>query len=154
MFAAVFKARQALGPDSTMDEALEKAKCPRELWDQIATARLTAIPLDSVGPDSDNDARSFHESIADPASLEDPIDNRQERDEMRLAVMDSLAFVNNTNAQFVLKAHYGLCGMEPKNLKQIGDQLGISRERARQLKEIGLNQLRLQARRDQRLQVA
>ena len=155
MLAAVVKARHALGPNATLDDALKQAKCSPELWDQIAMARMAPTPLDApAGYNDGTGAKLVHEAIADPASLEDPIDNRQERDEMRLAVMDSLAFVNNTNAQFVLKAHYGLCGMEPKNLKQIGDQLGISRERARQLKEIGLNQLRLQARRDQRLQVA
>jgi len=154
MLAAVVKARQALGPNATLDDALKQAKCSPQLWDQIATARMTATPLDAPAGHDDGDGRQLHETIADPVSLEDPIDNRQEREEMRLAAMDSLELVSNEKAQFVLKAHYGLCGMEPKNLKDIGDQLGLSRERIRQLKEAGLNQLRLRARHDHRLQAA
>ena len=154
MIAAVLKARQRLGPDSTLSDALDAAKCPKQMWDQIAMARMRAIPLDSPAGRDDTEGKQLHETIPDPASLSDPLDNRDLRNEMRDVLLDALPHVGNTNAQFVLKAHYGLCGMEPKNLQQIGEQLGVSRERARQLKEIGLNQLRLNARHDPRWQAA
>ena len=43
---------------------------------------------------------------------------------------------------FVIRAYYGLQGKEPQTLQAIGDQLGLTRERVRQLREEALVWLR------------
>lgn len=42
----------------------------------------------------------------------------------------------------VLELFFGLAGNEPHNLAQIGLEMGLSREPARQIKEEALNRLR------------
>jgi RNA polymerase sigma factor (sigma-70 family) len=47
--------------------------------------------------------------------------------------------------QTVLRSHFGLGGTAPRTLKQIGAELGVSAERARQLEERALDALRAAA---------
>jgi RNA polymerase primary sigma factor len=41
----------------------------------------------------------------------------------------------------VIRLRFGLDGEQPKTLKEIGDQLGLTRERVRQLERQGLARL-------------
>lgn len=145
VLAAVAKARQALGPGATLDDTLKQANCSPQAWDQIAMARMAPVSLDApAGYDDGTGAKLIHEAIADPASLEDPL--RLSNEARLRAVHEAIERIPHRTAQFVLKAHYGLCG-EPRDMQSIGKELGLSRERVRQLKEKGLNQLRLQVHR-------
>ena len=47
--------------------------------------------------------------------------------------------------KFVLQARFGLSGELPKTLEEVGEQLGITRERVRQLESRALRELRLVA---------
>src|SRR5262249_30981452 len=44
--------------------------------------------------------------------------------------------------RYVLELRFGLAGDEPKTLAEIGDWLGVTRERARQIQEGALRELR------------
>jgi RNA polymerase primary sigma factor len=44
----------------------------------------------------------------------------------------------------VLRLRFGLTGEEPMTLKQVGEHLGITRERVRQIEHNGLRRLREQ----------
>ncbi len=46
--------------------------------------------------------------------------------------------------QRVLSLRYGLDGGTPRQLHEIGDELGVSRERARQIEQAAFKQLRQQ----------
>jgi DNA-directed RNA polymerase sigma subunit (sigma70/sigma32) len=134
----VLRVRTELGPSATLEQVLEVANCPRQAWDLISAARLAPVSLDTPVHGEDGGGMLVHEVIADtnePARISS--ENRLR------ALHDAIESIPHTTAQFVLKAHYGLCG-EPRDMKAIGDELGLSRERVRQLKEKGLNQLRLQ----------
>ena len=136
--AAVLRATTELGPGAPLDEVLKAANCTKETWDLISTARLAPVSLDAPVPGNEVGGQLMHELIADTS------DNMRSTNEIRLrAVHEAVARIPHTTAQFVLKAHYGLCG-EPRSMQSIGEELGLSRERVRQLKEKGLNQLRLQ----------
>lgn len=42
----------------------------------------------------------------------------------------------------IIKLRYGLEGLEPKTLEEVGEMLGISRERVRQLEQRALKKLK------------
>jgi RNA polymerase primary sigma factor len=44
--------------------------------------------------------------------------------------------------ELIIRVYYGIDGEEPMNLNEIGEQLNISRERVRQIKEKGLLKLK------------
>lgn len=79
------------------------------------------------------------EVIADERS-EHP-DRPVHREELRRAVGAGLAFLPEREAR-VLRLYYGLDGRPALGLAEVGRELGVSRERARQLKARGLEQLR------------
>ena len=43
---------------------------------------------------------------------------------------------------YIIKARYGLDGMPAKTLEQIGKDLGVTRERVRQIESIAMKKLR------------
>ena len=145
VIARVLKAKSELGEDATTDEALKKAGCTREMWDDISISRMTPVYLDAPHrADSESGEYNLHESIPDTRSNADPMASKTE---VRVkALREAVASIPNARTQAILMQHYGLNGEPPKTMKDIGDALGISRERIRQLKESGLNQLRFYAR--------
>ena len=44
--------------------------------------------------------------------------------------------------EFILRLRFGFEGQPPRTLKQIGDQMGLSRERVRQIQQKALEKLR------------
>jgi RNA polymerase primary sigma factor len=141
MIAKVLKAKAELGPNGTTDQALEAAGCTRAMWDVISVARMMPVFLDAPAGDTEDGHKAQHELIADTRS---PMSTRTAE---RIKVLrDAVERIPNAKTQFVLKAHFGLCGYAPKTMEAIGKELGLSRERIRQLKETGLGQLRFHAR--------
>jgi RNA polymerase primary sigma factor len=101
------------------------------------------------------------ESIAQPMSLEAPISEEEEGDlgdvledinalNPEEAVMDSMTNdevrtqLNDlpSRERQVLELRYGLGGIEPLTLAEVGQRLGITRERARQLEMQAIERLR------------
>ena len=144
IIAKVLKVKAELGAGAATDKALEIAGCTKEMWDTISVARMTPLYLDAPVGGDDAEPRSLHESIADARSTADPMASKTEE---RIRILrDAVETISNPKTRAVLKQHFGLNGEPPKTLKDIGDALGVSRERIRQLKESGLNQLRFYAR--------
>jgi RNA polymerase primary sigma factor len=99
--------------------------------------------------------------VEDPVSLETPVgdgeslygdlieDTKSDRPDQETAVklrqkelaraLQSL----NPRMQHVLELRFGLSGSEPKTLEEVGEGLGITRERVRQLEARALRELRL-----------
>lgn len=99
-------------------------------------------------------------TAAPPLSLDTPIENDDSSRLMQLedavtaapdvALMDSMlkdavhAAIQDLPEREanILSQYYGMSDDDPKSLEQIGHELGLSRERVRQLKERGLQRLR------------
>jgi RNA polymerase primary sigma factor len=83
--------------------------------------------------------RACSEVLADPASA--PLDlalaERQQREEVE-AILNSL----DERLRLVLKLRFGLAGHSPQTLVEVGKELGVTSERARQLEATALDQLR------------
>ena len=97
---------------------------------QALTIRSTAEP---IGEDGD----VLEDFLKDP---QDPIEDLIERihsEELSKAVRDELKTINERSATVILE-HF----LNGKTLEECGNLLGVSAERARQLKEKGLRELR------------
>ena len=97
---------------------------------QALTIRSTAEP---IGEDGD----ILEDFLKDP---QDPIEDLIERihsEELSKAVRDELKTINERSATVILE-HF----LNGKTLEECGNLLGVSAERARQLKEKGLRELR------------
>jgi RNA polymerase primary sigma factor len=60
--------------------------------------------------------------------------------EEQAKVLKLLGEIDQREAE-VLKCHYGLNGRKPMTLKEIGEQMGLTRERIRQIQRIALTRL-------------
>jgi RNA polymerase sigma factor (sigma-70 family) len=113
----------ALGTDTDALEALDRLS--RE-----------AISLESNVAGTEKRLEDF---VADPMS--EPPDGGIDDDRMRSGV-GSLISTLTPREQLILRLRYGLGGEEEHTLEQIGQSLGLSRERVRQLEARALKKLR------------
>lgn len=124
-----------LGREPTLQEMAERAGLPlRQALDVEAAAR-TSTSLDQ--PLVLQEDALFGDMIAgDGPQPEESVDStfRQE------VLGEGLALLGERE-RTVISLRFGLHGTEPKTLAEIGDRLGFSRERARQLETIALKQL-------------
>ncbi len=113
----------ALGTDTEALEALDRLS--RE-----------AISLESNVAGTEKRLEDF---VADPGS--EPPDGGIDDDRMRSGV-GTLISALTPREQLILRLRYGLGGEEEHTLEQIGQSLGLSRERVRQLEARALKKLR------------
>jgi RNA polymerase primary sigma factor len=102
------------------------------------------VPLsldEPLGPDSDG---TLQDVLPDPRGVEP--DRRILRESLRTAIEASLADLPRREAS-VVRRYYGLGVGYGEDLGEIGRSLGVSKERARQLRDRGLARLRVHARR-------
>jgi len=134
---------------------------------RILTQKLNRDPLpDEIAKESGFDVKRVHELldlVEDPVSLETPVgdgdsmyadmieDVNSEQPEATLAVMLRSAELQVALAQLsermrhVLELRFGLTGAVPKTLEEVGIELGVTRERVRQLESRALRELQAAA---------
>jgi RNA polymerase primary sigma factor len=125
-----------LGRTPTHEEVARLVGLPRKKLSLIKKAIL----INSLIPQFDQPeiGWSLNEVIAD--------ERRYRPDETLLAsdnltyVMEQIELMDPRDAT-VLKMRYGICGHETRTLKEIGDRLGLTRERVRQIEIEVLNRL-------------
>ncbi len=100
---------------------------------------------DPVGADGDDD-RELGETL--PQHLVPPAEEELLREAMLAQIRAALADLDPKERE-VMALRFGLDGGEPKTLQEIGDRLGLSRERVRQIESRAKDRLRRGARADQ-----
>lgn len=99
----------------------------------------------SLSLDSPLDSESGHnilQTLADPGQvLDEDLDQKRMRQDIS-EVLDTL----NERESDILRLYFGLDDGEGRTLEQIGEHLGITRERVRQIKETAIQKLRHAAR--------
>jgi RNA polymerase primary sigma factor len=120
--------RQEVAAALDMDEA--------DLADTLPSAQ-SDLSLDA--PLSDNDGGGLLDILTadDTVSTDDDVGS----EDLSTSIDEALAHLRDREA-LVLRLYFGLDGSEPMTLEAIGDQLGVTRERVRQIKERGLSKLR------------
>jgi len=132
---------QELGRQPTPEEIAEAMSVQPEKIAQIVRAAQRAVSLDQ--PLSDEDETSLGDLIAD--ELTQSPEELAEESLMRRDIAEVLEMLS-PRERLVLQLRYGLSDGEPRTLAEVGDLLGISRERVRQIENEALRKLRRIAR--------
>jgi len=99
--------------------------------------RVRSVSIDTP-PESGTDINPL-ELMADETS---PAPDAQILESEQVESLAALISTLNPRQATILRSHYGIDGGEPMTLEQIGERLGITRERVRQIESRALFQLR------------
>jgi RNA polymerase sigma factor (sigma-70 family) len=129
---------QRHGHDPTTGELAEATGLARRQVEHLLAADRQPRSLEArIGPDDDT-AGSVGDRIPDPDA---EIAFDVVLDDIELSEVEGLANALSERELTVIRAHYGL-GESPMTLEQIGQRLGVSAERARQIESAALGKLR------------
>jgi RNA polymerase primary sigma factor len=129
--------KQELGRDPTPDELSKATDLTPELIESLQTLNAAEIRLDAPIGDSEDSQlveRFITEEAAEP-ELE--VENRL----LTESVSEALQTLDARDAK-VLRLYFGLEGEREHTLEEIGNMLGVTRERIRQLRDRALRRLR------------
>jgi RNA polymerase primary sigma factor len=139
--ARIFRERerlkQELGREPTTEELAKAAKLTPETLESLQTLNAAEIRLDSPIGDSD-DSQLVERFIAEEAlETEATVEERLMAEHIERA-LDTLS----PRDARVLRLYFGLEGGREHTLEEIGNMLGVTRERVRQLRDRALKRLR------------
>ena len=131
------KLKEKLGREPTIEEiAKEIDASPKKVKQALQIVRMP-LSLDMpVGEDEDI-------TLLDLMSKKgtDDVEKEVVKEELHKQ-LESLMKVLDDREKEIIKHRFGLEGAEPKTLNEVGEMLGISRERVRQLENRALKKLR------------
>jgi RNA polymerase primary sigma factor len=122
----------------SIEEIAEEMHLPRE---KIAMMKRAAQTMSAGAPGDEDSAFGLAEMLADPRSKppDEELFEQYEKDTL-YRLLDA---IDEREAK-VLRMRYGLGGVEPRTLKEIGEILGLTRERVRQIENEALTKLNAQ----------
>jgi RNA polymerase primary sigma factor len=132
------KLRQEFGREPTRDEIAQKLELGPEHRRQIR--RALRIAHTSTQSTSLEDSEDLADLLADPA-MREPQAVLSDQHELR--ELEKLLLRVEPRQAMILRLRYGLDGAPPLTLREIGDRLGITRERVRQIQNEALDRLYL-----------
>ena len=127
---------QALGRPPTVEEVAKEMGRPTAEIEHLETIRLQPLSLDSPAPEGKG---SLYDTVQDPSAAPGGGIAAVLRARADLAgVLQDLPDTERT----VVTLRFGLGGEEPMTLESIGQRLGVTRERVRQIEGSALQRLR------------
>jgi RNA polymerase primary sigma factor len=130
---------QTLGRNPTVDELATRLHMTPERTRDLLSLAEEPVSLDT--PVGNNENGSLADLIVDDTA-ERPVD------EVGLLMLHSdindLLGTLCEREQLVLRLRFGLGGVRPHTLEEIGERLGVTRERARQIEAKALSRIRMQ----------
>jgi RNA polymerase primary sigma factor len=129
--------RQELGREATHAEIADGMDISIEEVAKTMSISQGHLSLDApMSPGEDNKLLDYIADTVSPTPDEITFENA-----LTEAIEESLSDLKEREAK-ILRLYFGLDGQEPMTLEEIGDLLGITRERVRQIKEKALSRLR------------
>jgi len=128
---------QELGRDPTTDEIAEEMETTPEKVSNLIEISRRPISLETpIEEDADSEFGDFIEDKASPKPTEIVTHNllREHLDQVLARLPEREAHI--------LQLRYGLLDGETHTLEEVGKQIGVTRERVRQLEAQALNRLR------------
>ena len=122
----------------SIEEIAKEMHLPRE---KIVMMKRAAQTMTSSSPGDDDNPFGLAEMLADPKAKppDEELFHQYEKDTL-YRLLDA---IDEREAK-VLRMRYGLAGVEPRTLKEIGEILGLTRERVRQIENEALSKLNSQ----------
>jgi RNA polymerase primary sigma factor len=126
--------RNALGRDATREEIAADLGLTRRQLQAVLKAQKAMASVPGGTDDAD-----FTEMLADARSTNP--ETALEKAESLQAAIASLGYLGEREAE-ILRLRFGLTGEEPATLRDVGERLGLTRERVRQIERDSLVSLR------------
>ena len=137
LYRANRKLTQALGRDPLPSELAAELQLPVERVMELQ--RMTEDPVSLESPVGDGES-SFSDVVED-TNTRRPHDQVAGTEREQL-LRDALAGLND-RTRHVLEARFGLGNREPATLEQVGSEIGVTRERVRQIETRALRELEI-----------
>ena len=139
--ARIFRERerlkQELGRDPSTEEVAYAAKLTPEIVESLSTLNSSEIRLDAPIGETDDSQLVERFIVAEASEPEEAVEERMLNENVTRA-LDTLS---ERDAK-VIRLYYGLDGNREHTLEEIGNMLGVTRERVRQLRDRALKRLR------------
>lgn len=134
--------KNVLERNPTSEELADNMEIPVEQADELLKFRSEDLSLDaSIDEDSDLELKDL---LAEQNA--EPIEAELVRESFRQQMREIIGELNERE-QFIIEQRFGFNSEEdPKTLQEIGEELGITRERVRQIEQGALNKMRHNAR--------
>ncbi|HXG08173.1 MAG TPA: RNA polymerase sigma factor RpoD/SigA [Gemmataceae bacterium] len=134
---ATARLQEELGRAPSPEEVAHHLDLPPDRLQVIRRAQRICQALPQTSSD-DEDGWSLEDSVTDPgAAMPDSALAEAEDRRRALELVDQL----EPRAALVVRLRFGLDGEEPRTLKEISEQLGLTRERVRQIQNEALSLL-------------
>jgi RNA polymerase primary sigma factor len=128
---------EALGREPTDDEIAGELGLPRQ---KIAMLKQSAQRQSSLdAPVVDGEAKTYGDVISDD-SMADPLEMLTDKN-LREQIGDLLEVLDERERK-IIDERFGLSGLKPMLLEDVGREFGVSRERIRQLQNVALGKMR------------
>jgi len=134
---AEIKLREILGRDPSNEELSDELGITPKRIAQYRTASLAPSSLDA--PLGDEDSNMIKDVVADANALT-PYRQLESKTNTDL-IREMVATLDHREAE-ILRFRFGLDGDSERTLEEVGEKLGVTRERIRQIQNTALNKLR------------
>ena len=128
---------EALGREPTDEELATELGLPRQKIAMLKQAAQRPTSLDA--PVNDGEATEYGEIISDE-SASDPLEMLSDKN--LHGEIDGLLSILNDRERRIIDERFGLNGLKPMLLEDVGREFGVSRERIRQLQNSALTKMR------------
>jgi len=126
-----------LGREASDEEIAEEMGIDAAKIGLLKQAAIRPASLDA--PVGDEDHTAYGDLIRDTSAI-DPSENLSEKSSKM--ELDELISRLDDREKKIISARFGLNGHEPITLKEVGEKLGVTRERIRQLEKTALSKMR------------
>lgn len=126
------------GDEISMMQLSNKSDISEKLINNMHLQSIDTLSLDDVGKSNQNEDVSILDFVEDPNSP-DPKDVYYQ-EKMQSKINQSLKSLDSRDAH-IIKSYFGLEGYKEKNFAEIAQEIGISRERVRQIQKQALKKI-------------
>jgi len=128
---------EKLGREPSNDELADELSMPTARIAHLRNVSTRPASLDS--PINDEDGSTLGEIVADDKSV-DPLESLQSKS--LIGDMNQVLAMLEPREADIIRLRFGLEDRDPLTLEEVGDQIGITRERVRQLQDHAIRDLR------------
>lgn len=132
------KIRTETGNEATSKQIADKINLGRDNVKKVRRNRFDTIPLENNPIKSKSDDFNLLDLLSDPSALDPKSIYYKEKTNKR--IKDSIDNLDKRSAM-VIRSYFGLDGDDRKNFAEIAQDLGLSRERIRQIQKQALGKI-------------